>query len=253
MSKTASVIFAALSYAVFFATFLYLIAFVGDFSLVPLTVDRGPASPPVLAAIIDIALIALFGVQHSVMARQGFKRSWTRIVPKQAERSIYVLAASLALIVLFAFWRPIEGTLWNLGGLLAIAMWVLFAAGWALVLLSTFLINHFELFGLQQAWFHARGREAAAPRFRQPLFYRFVRHPLYLGFFIAFWATPNMSYGHLLLAAGMTVYVLIAIRHEERDLVSLFGPEYEQYQARVGMLTPRFGRATSGVPAPPTS
>ena len=251
MSKTVSVLFAALSYAVFFATFLYLIAFVGDLWLVPLTVDRGPASPPVLAAIIDLALIALFGVQHSVMARQGFKRAWTRIVPQQAERSVYVLAASLALIVLFAFWRPIDGTLWNLGGPLGIAMWALFATGWGLVLLSTFLINHFELFGLQQAWFHARGHEAAEPKFRQPLFYRFVRHPIYLGFAIAFWATPHMSYGHLLLAMGISVYILIGIRHEERDLVSLFGPEYEAYQARVGMLTPRFGRG--GRPGPSTS
>ena len=249
MSKTLSVIFAVLSYAVFFATFLYLIAFVGDFSLVQLTVDRGPASPPALAAVIDIALVALFGVQHSVMARQGFKRVWTRIVPKQAERSVYVLAASLALIMLFAFWRPIGGTLWSLSGPLAVAMWALFALGWALVLLSTFLINHFELFGLQQAWFHASGRDAAAPKFRQPLFYRFVRHPLYLGFFIAFWATPRMSYGHLLLAAGMSAYILIAIRHEERDLVSLFGREYEDYQGSVGMLTPRLGRAGSAGPS----
>ena len=249
MSKTVSLLFAAISYAVFFATFLYLIAFVGDFSLIERPVDRGPASPLGFAIVIDLALIALFGVQHSVMARQGFKRAWTRIVPKQAERSVYVLAASLALIVLFVFWQPIAGTLWRLSGPSAIVMWALFALGWTLALLSTFLINHFELFGLQQAWFHASGREAAAPKFRQPLFYRFVRHPLYLGFFIAFWATPHMSYGHLLLAASMSAYILIAIRHEERDLVSLFGPEYEAYQSNVGMLTPRFGRSQA---MPPT-
>lgn len=242
MSKAASLGFAVIAYSIFFATFLYLIGFVGDFSALPRTVDRGLEAPVGLAIAIDLALIALFGVQHSVMARQGFKRAWTRIVPPQAERSVYVLAASLALIVLFAFWRPIDGTLWSVTGSLATVLWVLFAGGWALVLLSTFLINHFELFGLQQGWLHARGREAAPPAFRQPLFYRLVRHPIYAGFVIAFWATPHMSYGHLLLAAGMTVYVLIAIRHEERDLVSLFGADYEDYRGRVGMLVPRFGR-----------
>lgn len=243
MSRTATLLFAVVAYAVFFATFLYLIAFTGDLPWIERTVDRGPAAAPELAAAIDLALIALFGVQHSVMARQGFKRAWTRIVPKQAERSVYVLAASLALIVLFAFWRPIEGTVWSATGTLAIVLWALFGVGWLLVLLSTFLINHFELFGLQQAWFHARGREAAAPVLRQPLLYKLVRHPLYSGFLIAFWATPRMSYGHLLLAAGMSVYILIAIRHEERDLVALFGRDYEDYRGRVGMLVPGVGRA----------
>jgi protein-S-isoprenylcysteine O-methyltransferase Ste14 len=245
MSKAASLLFAIVAYAIFFATFLYLIAFVGNLPEIPRTVDRGPPAPAGVAAAIDLGLIALFGVQHSVMARQGFKRAWTRVIPPQAERSVYVLAASLALIVLFAFWRPIEGTVWSVAGPAAIVLWALFGVGWLLVLLSTFLINHFELFGLQQAWFHARGREAAAAQFRQPLFYRFVRHPLYLGFFVAFWATPHMSYGHLLLAAGMSVYILIAIRHEERDLVALFGSDYEEYRTRVGMLTPRFRGKTS--------
>ena len=242
MSKAASLGFAIVAYGVFFATFLYLIGFVGDFGALPRTVDRGLDGPVALAVLVDLGLIALFGVQHSVMARQGFKRAWTRIVPKQAERSIYVLAASLALIVLFAFWHPIEGTVWSAAGALATVLWALFAIGWLLVLLSTFLINHFELFGLQQAWFHARGREAAAPVFRQPLFYKLVRHPLYSGFLIAFWAIPQMSYGHLLLAAGMTVYIYIAIQHEERDLVSLFGRDYEDYRQRVGMLVPGIGR-----------
>lgn len=241
MSKAASLGFAIVAYAVFFATFLYLIGFVGNLAALPRTVDRGLEGPLGQAIAIDLVLIALFGVQHSVMARQGFKRAWTRIVPKQVERSVYVLAASLALIVLFAFWHPIEGTVWLATGALATVLWVVFAIGWALVLLSTFLINHFELFGLQQAWFHASGREAAAPQFRQPLFYKLVRHPLYSGFLIAFWATPHMTYGHLLLAAGMSVYILIAIRHEERDLVALFGRDYEEYRNRVGMLTPRLG------------
>ena len=153
---------------------------------------------------IDLALIALFGLQHSVMARQGFKRAWTRIVPPPAERSVYVLVASLMLIILFLFWRPIEGTLWDAHGtrISSMLLWLGFAAGWVIVLLSTFLLNHFELFGLQQAWFHVQGRTAAEPQMRQPLFYKWVRHPLYSGFFLAFWSTPVMTYGHLLLAAG---------------------------------------------------
>lgn len=243
MSRAASLLFAIIAYAIFFATFLYLIAFVGNLPFAPITVDVGPDAPLAAALIINVALIALFGVQHSVMARQGFKRAWTRIVPPQAERSVYVLAASAALIVLFLFWLPIEGTVWSVATpLLANLLWGLFGLGWLIVLLSTFLINHFELFGLQQAWFHVRGREAAPPKFRQPFFYRVVRHPLYAGFFLAFWATPVMSYGHLLLAVGMSAYMLIAIRYEERDLVGQFGSDYEQYRSNVGMLTPRFRR-----------
>ncbi len=245
MARAATVLFAAIAYAIFFATFLYLIAFIGNIPWVAITVDRGPAASLPVALIINLALIALFGVQHSVMARQGFKRAWTRIVPKQAERSVYVLAASLTLVILFAFWRPIEGTVWSVEGVAAILLWGLFGLGWAIVLLSTFLINHFELFGLQQAWLHVRGREAAAPQFRQPFFYKLVRHPLYSGFFIAFWATPQMSFGHLLLALGLSAYMLVAIRYEEKDLVGLFGKDYEKYQERVGMLAPSLRRPPS--------
>ena len=242
MSKVASSVFALIAYAIFFATFLYLIAFVGDLPFVGITVDRGPESSVAAALVINLALIALFGVQHSVMARQGFKQAWTRIVPKQLERSVYVLAASAALIVLFLFWRPIGGDVWNLSGVAATVLWIVFAAGWLIVLFSTFLINHFELFGLQQAWLHVRERQAAAPQFRQPLFYKLVRHPIYAGFFLAFWATPQMSFGHLLLAVGMSAYMLVGIRYEERDMVSLFGRNYDDYKTRVGMLTPRFRR-----------
>jgi protein-S-isoprenylcysteine O-methyltransferase Ste14 len=240
-----TLLFAMVAYAIFFATFLYLVIFVGDLSFARLTVDiaPGPAAPTVVAAAIDILLIALFGIQHSVMARQGFKRWWTQIVPPAIERSIYVLAASVMLIILFLFWRPIEIVVWDVTTpALRDILWFLFWAGWGMVLLSTFLINHFELFGLQQAWFHVRGREAEPPQFRQPLLYKWVRHPLYLGFFLAFWAAPEMTVGHLLLAAGVSIYMLIAIRYEERDLVGLFGDDYERYRRDVGMLTPRFRR-----------
>jgi protein-S-isoprenylcysteine O-methyltransferase Ste14 len=247
MSRATTLLFAIVAYAIFFATFLYLICFVGNLPLVPQTVDVGTQAPVAMAVVIDVALIALFGVQHSVMARQGFKKWWTRVVPKPAERSVYVLMASAVLIVLMAFWRPIDTVVWSIANpLVANAIWAIFWIGWGMVLLSTFLINHFELFGLQQAWFNMRGREAAAPKFHQPMLYKWVRHPLYLGFFLAFWATPQMTVGHLLLAAGVSVYMLIAIRYEERDLVDYFGKDYEDYQANVGMLTPRFKRRTTG-------
>lgn len=243
MHRSFNMLFALVAYAIFFATFLYLIAFVGDLPIAPVTVDRGPEAPMQLALVINIGLIALFGVQHSVMARQGFKRRWTKIVPWPAERSFYVLMASAMLIILMALWRPIDGMVWSVAGETArIILWSLFGLGWLTVLLSTFLINHFELFGLQQAWLHFRGREGTAPEFRQPMLYKWVRHPLYLGFFIAFWATPAMSYGHLLLAIGLSIYMLTAIRFEERDLIALFGDRYVRYRVEVGMLLPRFGR-----------
>ena len=235
--------FAIIAYAIFFATFLYLIAFVGDLELAPRTVDVGPDSPVGIAVAVDVALIALFGLQHSVMARQGFKRWWTRVVPWAVERSVYVLMASLALIILMTLWRPIDTIVWNVGDpLVSDLIWVVFWLGWGMVLLSTFLLNHFELFGLQQAWFHVRGRPWEKPVFRQPMFYRWIRHPLYLGFFMAFWAAPEMTAGHLLLAGGMSVFMLIAIQYEEKDLVALFGRDYEDYRQRAGMLLPRFRR-----------
>jgi protein-S-isoprenylcysteine O-methyltransferase Ste14 len=237
------------AYALFFATFLYLIAFVGDLPWVPLTVDRGGAAGPLgLAILVDLALVALFGVQHSVMARPGFKRAWTRIVPEPVERSVYVLAASLVLILLFALWRPFGPDLWRVDNPTgAMILWALFGLGWLIVLVSTFLISHFELFGLAQVWGHARGAgEARAPAFRTPFFYRHVRHPLYSGFFLAFWATPHMSAGHALLAAGVSVYMLIAIRFEERDLVATFGDDYRRYRETTGMLAPRLRRRKAG-------
>lgn len=241
MSRTLSLLFAILSYAIFFATFLYLIGFVGDFTVFPKTVDSPASSMTAAAAIIvDVALIALFGLQHSIMARQGFKRAWTKVVPRPIERSTFVLCASIALMVMFLFWQPIDSIVWSVrNALLHDALFVLFWIGWGTVLISTFLINHFELFGLQQAWMNMRGEKCPTPTFRTPLFYKWVRHPLYLGFFLAFWAMPEMTAGHLLLAAGMSVYMLIAIRYEERDLVAFHGRDYEEYRGRVGMLMPR--------------
>jgi protein-S-isoprenylcysteine O-methyltransferase Ste14 len=249
MSRIASLLFAILCYAIFFATFLYLIIFVGDLqlgSVSPKTVDAPASALPVATAIaIDAGLIALFGIQHSVMARPGFKRGWTKIIPPYAERSMYVFIASLMLIIMFRFWQPFGPTIWNVSAPIASdILWIFFWLGWGLVLISTFLINHFELFGLQQAWFHARGRQDQAPRMSEPLLYRLVRHPMMVGFFFALWATPQMSAAHLLLAAGLSVYILVALHYEERDLVGLFGADYENYRARVGMLIPRLrGRA----------
>ena len=243
MSRAAALVFSIVCYAIFFATFLYLIVFVGDFAFATLTVNTGPESPPAIAALIDVALIALFGLQHSIMARPAFKRWWTRFVPPPIERSVYVLSASIVLMILFLCWRPIDAIVWNVGNpLLADAIWAIFWIGWLTVLLSTFLINHFELFGLQQTWFNLRGRQAAAPQLRQPFFYRWVAHPLYAGFFLAFWAAPQMTVGHLLLALGLSIYMLIAIRYEESDLTDLFGDDYRRYRANVGMLVPRIRR-----------
>jgi protein-S-isoprenylcysteine O-methyltransferase Ste14 len=243
MSRAATLLFAIVCYAIFFATFLYLIVFVGDFAFATLSVNVGPEASPGVAAVIDIALIALFGLQHSIMARPAFKARWTRIVPPPIERSIFVLSASIVLMILFLCWRPINAIVWNVGNpIFADLLWILFWIGWLTVLVTTFLINHFELFGLQQAWFYLRGRKEHPPQMREPSLYRFVRHPMMLGFFFAFWAIPQMTVGHLLLAAGMSVYILIALHYEERDLVGLFGSDYENYRERVGMLTPRIRR-----------
>jgi methanethiol S-methyltransferase len=248
MSRASNLLFAIICYAVFFATFLYLIAFVGNLP-VPRTVDSPPSSlTPVGAAVIDVALVALFGLQHSIMARPAFKRAWTRIVPASAERSVYVLFASIALLILFWLWQPIGKTVWLVGPggrWLSGILWALFWAGFGIVLVTTFLINHFELFGLQQAWLNLRGAKQPAPELRQPLFYRWVAHPLYAGFFLAFWATPHMTVGHLLLALALSIYMVVAIRYEERDLTDLFGEDYRRYRSGVGMLVPRFRRRSA--------
>jgi len=240
-------LFGVLAYCIFFATFLYMIGFVADLPGLPATVDSGLTTDMVTALIGDVALIAIFAIQHSVMARQRFKRAWTRIVPQAIERSMYVLITSLVLILLFVFWRPQPAPIWSIDNEIAVyVLWCLFALGWAIVLLSTFLLGHFELFGLQQVWFNLTGNTGAQPELRRPFFYRIVRHPLYSGFFIAFWATPGMSLGHLVFAIGMSIYMLLAIPHEERDLVTVFGDDYATYQREVGMLAPGVGRKRRG-------
>ncbi len=238
MSKILMTLYAVAAYAFFLAVFLLLIGFVGNLPL-PATIDVGRAAPEGEAIAVDLLLIALFGVQHSVMARPAFKRWWTRLVPAPVERSTFVLAASLVLALLMWQWRPIATpVVWEAHGRLAAALTALFCAGWGVVLLSTFLINHFELFGLRQAFVKLMGRVMPSQEFRTPLLYKHVRHPIYLGFLIAFWATPRMTPGHLVFAIGCTVYILVGIWFEERDLIAHFGERYRRYRDETGMLLP---------------
>ncbi|MGE0029777.1 MAG: methanethiol S-methyltransferase [Steroidobacteraceae bacterium] len=224
-------------YAVFFATFLYAIGFIGNIG-VPKSIDSVREAPLAAALLIDLALLGLFAVQHSVMARPAFKRWWTRVVPVPAERSTYVLFSSLALIALFAFWQPVGGVIWDVSAPMArTALFAAYVTGWALVLYSTFLINHFDLFGLRQVWLHLVGKPYHPVPFRMPALYRHMRHPLYLGWLFTFWATPTMTVTHLLFAVATTAYILIAIQFEERDLIDAH-PEYAEYRRRVPMILP---------------
>ena len=238
MSRLISFLYGLASYAIFFVTFLYAIGFVCGL-VVPKTIDTGAVVPTAEALIVNLLLMSVFAIQHSVMARKQFKQWWTQFVPAPIERSTYVLFTSLALILLFWQWRPMPTPVWQIGDAsVAMAVTALSLVGWLVVLTSTFLINHFELFGLQQVVNNLAGSSAAAPRFRTPLYYKFVRHPIYLGFIIAFWAAPTMTVGRLLFAAVTTAYIFVGIFLEERDLVDLFGDEYRRYRERVSMLVP---------------
>lgn len=239
MKRFMVLVYGIVAYAVFFATFLYSIAFVGGFG-VPRTVDAGGPSVGIVEALtVNATLLLLFAVQHSVMARPGFKRWWTRVIPRSAERSTYVLLSSLVLALLFWQWRPIETVVWNVeGGVVRDAVWSLFALGWLIVLLSTFMISHTDLFGLRQVWLRWKERRYRPLEFQLSFLYRFVRHPLLLGFVVAFWATPTMTAGHLLFAVATTGYILVGIQLEERDLVRAHGEAYERYRVQTPMLIP---------------
>jgi protein-S-isoprenylcysteine O-methyltransferase Ste14 len=246
VGRTLAFLYGGVTYAVFFTTFLYAIGFVGNFA-VPKSLDSPAEGPWQTALAIDLALLALFALQHSIMARPAFKRVLTQIVSPVIERSTYVLASSLALILMFWQWRPLGGVVWQVENDIGVALlYAGFAFGWGLVLVTTFVINHFDLFGLRQVWRHLRGQPQQGLKFVLPLLYRIVRHPLYVGWFFAFWCTPTMTVTHLLFAVMTTAYILIAIQLEERDLMNAH-PEYADYRKRVPMLIPFLRRrAPSG-------
>jgi methanethiol S-methyltransferase len=244
MASILALAYGAVSYIIFFGTFLYAVGFVAGIA-VPKTIDTGLSSPVGEAVTINVLLLSLFALQHSVMARKSFKRWWTQFVPAPIERSTYVLLASLILILVFWRWRPIPIVVWQATDptIAGILLGVSFL-GWLIVLLSTFLINHFELFGLHQVVLNWLRRPSAEPRFKTPMLYRIVRHPIYLGFIIAFWATPVMTAGHLLFAFVTTAYIFVGIALEERDLIDRFGDEYRRYRQHVAMLVPLWWRSS---------
>ncbi|MGN6452442.1 MAG: methanethiol S-methyltransferase [Steroidobacteraceae bacterium] len=238
MSRTAIFVYGVLCYALCLVAFVYAMGFIGGF-LTPTMLDATAQRPLGTALAVDIALLVAFALQHSIMARPAFKRWWTRIVPEAAERSTYVLASSIAVGALFAFWEPIGGVVWQTEGPVRTAVIGLYLFGWALLLYVTFLIDHFDLFGLKQVWRTLTGREYRPPQFYTPSLYKLVRHPLYIGWLTIFWAAPTMTMSHLVFALVTTAYILFAIRLEERDLVAAFGADYVAYRTRTPMLVPR--------------
>jgi methanethiol S-methyltransferase len=238
MGRALALMYGVVCYLVFFVTFLYAIGFVGDL-IVPKTIDSGEPVDFSQALLINVLLLALFAVQHSVMARPAFKRWWTRFVPQPVERSTYVLLASLILALIFWQWQPMPDVVWSIENIAGrYIFWTLYLLGWVTVLVGTFLINHFDLFGLRQVYLYQRGMPYTELGFRTPFLYKIVRHPIMLGFIIAFWATPHMTVGHLLFAAVTTAYILIAIQFEERDIVRIHGTAYEDYRKQVSMVLP---------------
>ena len=237
VGRIAAFLYGLFCYLAFFGTFLYAVGFIGNFG-VPKTMDSGAVAPFGAALAINAALLGLFAVQHSVMARQWFKKAWTRIVPGVVERSTYVLLSSAALVLLFWKWEPMGGVIWNVeDGFGRLALQVCCAAGWVLVLVATCLIDHFDLFGLRQVWLNLIGRPYTTPGFRTPGLYRLIRHPLYVGWLMVFWSAPTMTAAHLVFAVATTGYILIAVRFEERDLTKMH-PEYAEYRQRVPMMVP---------------
>jgi len=246
IGRISTLLYGIFCYLVFLASFLYAIAFLGDFG-VPRTIDSGLQGSIGHALAINAGLLALFALQHSIMARSWFKRAWTRIVPPAAERSTYVLFSSVALILLFWQWRPIGGLVWQVtNGPTRIAIYGVYATGWLLLLVATFLINHFDLFGLRQVHLHYRGQEYTGLKFRTPGLYRLMRHPIYFSWLCIFWATPRMTIAHLVFSVATTGYILMAIQLEERDLIRAYGDAYQRYKRQVPSILPvRFGRETS--------
>jgi len=238
MGRIISFLYGVVSHVLFLLVFMYMVGFLSNF-IVPKSIDSGAVGPFGLALIVNILLLALFAIPHSIMARPGFKQWWTTIVPKHIERSTYVMQGNLFMILLMWQWQPMVGVVWRVENTVgALILWSLFGIGWVAIVISSFMVNHFDLFGTRQVYLHLLNREYSPLEFKTRGFYNYVRHPLMVGWIVAFWATPDMTVGHLVFAIGTTVYILIAIQIEERDLVKFHGEAYEGYRRRVSMLVP---------------